>query len=312
MKKWILKAIIQKTISYLPFSFRLNFFFQKYITKGVNLTDEFFYDKVNHASEHLKGFENCSGKKVPESTLELGTGWYPVVPVCFYLAGSDKIYSVDISYHLSKERIDTTLKHFIESFNQGLLENYISIQKERLNELNKIIEVINNLTLSEILEKLNIVYLVEDARKLTLPDDSIELISSNNTFEHIYPDILIPILQEFKRIVKKKKGVMSHFIDMSDHFAHFDMSITIYNFLRFSDKAWKRIDNSVQPQNRLRINDYRRIYADLLLPVTNESYREGDINALKKVKLDVRFKDIPLKELATSHCQFISLINALD
>lgn len=56
MKKWILKAIVQKTISFLPFKHRINYFFQKHITKGVNLGDEYFYDRLEHARQHLQNY----------------------------------------------------------------------------------------------------------------------------------------------------------------------------------------------------------------------------------------------------------------
>ncbi len=89
MKKWILKAIVQKTISFLPFKHQINFLFQKYVTKGVYLSDEYFEDRLIHAANHLKGSKKLSGNTVPDKTLELGTGWYPVVPIVFYLCGSN-------------------------------------------------------------------------------------------------------------------------------------------------------------------------------------------------------------------------------
>jgi len=158
---------------------------------------------------------------------------------------------------------------------------------------------------------LNITYLIEDSRKLSLPDNSIDLVNSNNTFEHIYPNILIPILKEFRRIVKKQDGVMSHFIDMSDHFAHFDNSINIYNFLQFSDKQWKWIDNSIQPQSRMRIYDYKQIYNDLNIPISEEIFRVGNLNELKEIRLAEKFANKPIEEIAKSHCHFISNMKAI-
>src|ERR1051325_10025252 len=97
MKKWILKAIVQKTISFLPFKHRINFLFQKYVTKGVFLTEVYFEDRLTHAVNHLKGYQKLSDKKVPAKALELGTGWYPVVPITLFLCGADEIHSIDIA-----------------------------------------------------------------------------------------------------------------------------------------------------------------------------------------------------------------------
>ena len=275
MKKWKQKAIVQKTISYLPLSNKINFIFQKYVTKGVNLSDEYFYDRLGHAKEHIKSFQKYADNKIPSTCLEIGTGWYPIVPISFFLAGADKIYSVDISFLTSKERLQTTLQKFVESYKAGQLKNYIHFLQDRIDIITNLLAEYEKFSLEEVLQKLNITYLIEDARKLSLPDNSIDLVNSNNTFEHIYPAILAPILKEFKRVVKKQNGVMSHFIDMTDHFAHFDKSINIYNFLKFSDKQWKWIDNSIQPQSRIRIYDYKHMYSDLSIPISDKSIVTG-------------------------------------
>lgn len=312
MKKWKQKAIVQKTISYLPLSSKINYIFQKYVTKGVNLVDNYFYDRLGHAREHIKAFQNYSDKSIPHACLEIGTGWYPIVPVSFFLIGSDKIFSVDISFLTSKERLQITLQKFVECNNLGQLKNYINFLPDRYHTITKLLNDYDKFSLDEILQRLNITYLIEDARKLSLPDNSIDLVNSNNTFEHIYPDNLIPILKDFIRVVKNKGGVMSHFIDMSDHFAHFDKSINIYNFLQFSDIQWKWIDNSIQPQSRIRVYDYKQIYEDLKIPISEESFREGNLNELKSIRLAKKFKKHQLNEIAISHCHFISRMSSMN
>lgn len=307
MKKWVLKAIVQKTISYLPWSRQINYFFQKYVTKGVYLNDTYFGDRLGHARAHLDAYQrHTRDAGLPDTCLEIGTGWYPVVPISFFLAGANRIYSVDISFLTSKERIYTTLQKFLEWKKKGDLDRYLAPDPDRWEQLESVVQHFSDWTLDQILEKLHIHYLITDARKLPLPEGSVDLINSNNTFEHIYPDILAPILAEFKRLAKKNGGIQSHFIDMSDHFAHFDTSITLYNFLRFSEAQWRWIDNRIQPQNRLRIDDYRRMYERLGLPITEESHRPGDMEALQKVRIAPLFAYKPPEVLGASHCHFIS------
>ncbi|MFN4006709.1 MAG: methyltransferase domain-containing protein [Chitinophagaceae bacterium] len=267
MKKWILKAVLQKAITTLPAkqAAKVNLIFQKYVTKGLDLKDEYFYDRLGHAKAHLDAYKKYSDKKIPETCLELGTGWHPIVPISFFLTGATTIYSVDVTFLTSKENVIETINKILQSEQSGVLQEYLTYQQDKIEVLRAIVAQQNSYSLEQILHLLNITYLVEDARKLSLPDNSIDLINSNNTFEHIYPNILIPILKEFKRIVSKSGGVMSHFIDMSDHFAHFDNSITLYNFLRFSDSQWKWVDNTLQNQSRyknirLQKNIYRYRY----------------------------------------------------
>lgn len=306
MKKWIQKAIVQKTISYLPFGHNINYIFQKYVTKGVNLSDEYFYDRLGHAKEHLNAFNKYSNKTIPSNSLELGSGWYPIVPISFFLVGVPQIYSVDISFLTSKKRIQTTLQRFAECHDSGKLRGFIEFLPQNYAVITELLSNYDQYSLEQVLTKLNITYLIEDARNLSLADNSIDLVNSNNTFEHIYPEILIPILKDFKRVVKKDGGVMSHFIDMSDHFAHFDKSINIYNFLQFTDAEWSRIDNSIQPQSRLRLHEYKKIYTDLQIPITYETHRAGNVEQLKTIKLSAQYTANSLSENAVSHCHFIS------
>ncbi len=55
---WKLKAIVQKAISYLPQKEKINYWFQKRVTKGVELSDVHFKNKITHAKDHLGYFKN--------------------------------------------------------------------------------------------------------------------------------------------------------------------------------------------------------------------------------------------------------------
>ena len=295
----MLKALIQKTISFLPNSHRINYWFQKNITKGVQLTDEYLDDRLIHFKNHLYFYHKYFGKKIaPDSILELGTGWYPIIPICFFLTGAKKIYTIDIAELCNEENLTTSLKKVIEYHERALLQKYVPVKADRLQILKTLLT--DKASKKEILAKLNLTYLIEDARKMSLQDNTIEYITSNNTFEHVYPDILKDILIDFKRVLKTN-GVMSHFIDMSDHFAHMDASINIYHFLKFSEKEWDRIDNTIQPQNRWRMVHFRKLFADLNLKILEEKNRPGDLVALRSVNVHEEFRHIAEEELAISH-----------
>jgi ubiquinone/menaquinone biosynthesis C-methylase UbiE len=152
-------------------------------------------------------------------------------------------------------------------------------------------------------------YHVQDAGNLSFQDDSVDFICSNNTLEHVHTDHLGPILREFARVLKPD-GVMSHFIDMSDHFAHFDPGITIYNFLKFSRKQWKLIDNKIQHLNRLRLVDYRSIYRESGIPITEEVIQNGPLADLESIRIHKQFSGYSKDELAVSHAYLISSLSA--
>jgi hypothetical protein len=304
MKKWILKAVIQKVISWLPGSHRINYLFQKFVTRGVRLSEEYLIDRLTHFKNHAEYFSTYARGIEGKTVLELGTGWYPIVPLCLFLAGAERIYSVDITPFLSKENIQSSIRELRRLEQEGRLRQYLKPLPGRWAQL-EAIELESEEEFSSLLEKIHIQYLVTDARNLSLEDQSIDLITSNNTFEHIYPSVLEAILVEFQRILRKE-GLMSHFIDMSDHFAHLDASITIYHFLRFSQKQWSWIDNSIQPQNRWRIKHYRDLYARLGISILHEENRPGDVSALRETAVHAEFSGIPEKEMAISHSYMVS------
>jgi len=307
MRKWIFKAIIQKVISFLPFGHKINFIFQKYVTRGVNLSDEYFEGRLIHAREHYKYFRKHAVTD-KYSHLEIGTGWYPVVPLGMFLNGADTITTIDLVRFMNEERFRTTVKKYYDYHKAGKLTGFLPMMSQhRLEMLLEEIEKPTCNSLGSFLEKFRIEYHVADASKIPLNDGSFDLITSNNTFEHIYVEALEGILKEFKRLCKKG-GVMSHSIDLSDHFQHMDNSITIYNFLKYSEAQWKWINNSIQPMNRMRIYEFRELYKRLGIPVAEEINREINMENYNKVKVSARFLSHPPEENAVSHTQLVSVM----
>lgn len=290
MAIWILKAAIQKTISFFPVRHNINFFFQKHITKGVRLTDELFLSKLHHCQQHFSAHIVHGNKKPSFTSLEIGTGWFPIVPIGLYLCGAEKIYSADIKSVLNKERLIETINKFIEYHNNCSLVKFLpAYQIEKINNISALLSA--NKSINEILALLNIELLIGDITKVEIQKlPKIDLINSNNTFEHIPPQVINAILQYFHKIIVAD-GVMSHFIDMSDHFSHLDKSISSYNFLKFSETQWKLIDNSIQPQNRLRICDYATLLKNAQFKVVFEEPIIDSAITIEKANLNREIKN---------------------
>lgn len=305
MKKWILKAIVQKMISVLPFRNQINYWFQKYVTRGVALNEEHLYWKLTHARDHLSYLRKYGNTAAPVC-LELGTGWYPIVPILLYLHGAARVQTIDLNAHLTKATLQTCLNTLLDfSTNEQWHSWFPDVEKGRWGELVQLSAQIPEMSLDEALARLHIEAVVGDARHLATADATFDFICSNNTFEHIFPDVLADILQAFKRVLKPG-GVMSHFVDLSDHFAHFDQSINIYNFLRFSEAQWKLIDNVIQPQNRWRWPQYQALYQSLDIPLTEEDVRPGDPDLLRHVPVHKEWQRFSEAELAISHGYLVS------
>lgn len=229
--------------------------------------------------------------------LELGTGWYPVVPVALYLSGASEVYTFDITPHLTSERIQDVLRMFSDYAKRGTLKSFLPrLRLERLDALDAVIgqaKVEDGLAL---LEKLNIHALVRDAQHTGLPPGSVDLFISNAVIEYIPAPVLTGMLAEFRRLARPG-AVSSHFINLSDEYAQFDRSITEFNFLKYPDWQWKFLDSPFTRKNRLRISDYRRIFAQQGCPLTSEDNLKGDPAELDSIRLAPQFAEYSKEDL---------------
>lgn len=60
-------------------------------------------------------------------------------------------------------------------------------------------------------------------------------------------------------------------IDYKDHYSYFDKSISPYNYMRFSQKEWRKYNSSLHYQNRLRHSDYRKMMLDAGFAILEEN-----------------------------------------
>jgi len=305
--KWILKAIVQKTLSFLPNPEKANHWFQKNVTKGVHLTDEHLGHKVRHASDHLTYFQKYGQPTPDRQILELGTGWYPIVPLLFYVSEGGQVTSIDIQSWMSRDSAISAIDRLFEWKRNGQLAEVFSHpqSESRWETLDTIRRAPEKQTLSSIAGQIGLTLVQGDVRTVDLSGKQFDLICSNNTFEHIYPEVLTGILERFKTLVKSG-GVMSHFIDMTDHFAHFDQQITVYHFLRFSASSWRWIDNSIQPQNRMRFPQYLDMYRSLSIPITETALWPYDPADLLDLPIHESFQQFSRDDLAIKHGYVIS------
>jgi SAM-dependent methyltransferase len=100
-----------------------------------------------------------------------------------------------------------------------------------------------------------------DAANTMLPDNTFEACISTNTLEHIPVESIKLIFKEIYRVLKPA-GVVSAKIDYSDHYAHTDKTISLLNFLKFTDKQWKKHNHKCHYLNRLRHYDYLNIFRE--------------------------------------------------
>jgi SAM-dependent methyltransferase len=164
--------------------------------------------------------------------------------------------------------------------------------------------------LGELEERYGIRYLAPcDARDTGLPEGSVDFVSSTDTCEHIPGDDLASIFRESYRLLRPG-GAFSCRIDLQDHYAYFDRSLSRYNFLRFSDRTWSVFNSPLHHQNRLRSPDYLQLVrdADFELVVERPSgpSNKGRLE-LRSLPLAERFRAYSEDDLGVTVLSFVAV-----
>src|SRR5262249_44728924 len=97
---WRMKGVLQKALSTVPGGTSFNSVLQRTIGARRSV-DEVVRDKFN--SDWLIVMQYLQELRIDPAGMtwiELGTGWLPVLPVCFSLAGARRVHSFDLTRHL--------------------------------------------------------------------------------------------------------------------------------------------------------------------------------------------------------------------
>lgn len=155
-------------------------------------------------------------------------------------------------------------------------------EKTKLKSKNKILKI-------DDLKHYGITYRAPfDAAITNLRKESVDACVSTNTLEHIPKNSIIRIFTELRRILKDD-GIVSAKIDYSDHYAHTDPSISLLNYLRYTDSEWKKYNHDCHYQNRLRHYDYKEIFVNCGFEIVEEELTYGETRISEE--LEKLFKD---------------------
>ncbi len=284
------KCLLQQFFSNIPKGEKLNYFFQKNVTRNLPVSNEIFLIKVDSAFNHYQKFKTHNNiKNFTHRYYEFGAGWDLITPITMGLLGFE-VTCIDIRKLVFNELITDTIKKFLK--NKASLPFTIS----RFLDDNKTKHIIDDLKTI-----ININYSAPiDARKTSFESNYFDFISSSATFEHIPPQDLYLILIECHRILKQG-GILSLMIDYQDHWSYFDKDISIYNFLKFSDKEWRHYNPSLHYQNRMRHKDYINIINKTNFKIIEEIpslASDKEMRLIEKINIDEKFKKYTLDELS--------------
>lgn len=300
---WIFKAFVQKTISFFPLSHRLNYLLQRCFTVGRELPESIVLDRLAHAKNHLQSFEIQRNLSIDEADIwEIGTGWYPIVPIACYLAGAQSIVTTDVRKLYTNASVNQTIRALLRLHDEDRLSDMIpNIQSSRVDILRTIL---GENTIDKKFKHMNISVIVDDSNAYQIPSASKNLIISNNTLQFFHVDHLPLLFSEFRRIAKPG-AVFSIAIDLTDEFAHADSTISQFNFLKFSKWQWQMITCHLNATNRLRFSDYRRFFQ--AFDQVNEKSTFSQPSDLANFYIHPSFSHYSQSDLLTKHVHFTAI-----
>ncbi len=311
MGSWLVKAFVQRAIGELPHRHYWNGLLQNRVMHSLDLTKERFMASLRNCQNHVEQLRRSGLIATRDGfcAFELGTGWFPTVPIGLFLCGARQVWTWDIAPLLKCDCLIPTIRRFLELEQQQALQPLLDVLPERLARLRQVMASCDTSDLvkpPELLEQLGIHYRIGNASRSGLPQQSVDLIVSDVVFEYLSPNELFEILQEFRRIAAPH-AVMSHTISLDDQYAAYDRSITPFNFLRFPDWAWRCLNNPIIPLNRLRISDYRRALHDSGFQIVHESSQRGDPVDLARTPLASRFRSYSIEDLLVIYTWLVAI-----
>lgn len=289
--KWQMKSAALRALDALPFGDELHYRLQRNVTRSLPRPTREVLDAIADCRRHVASFR----KHGVEGGLLLsyGAGWDLLENLVYYRYGIDRQIAIDIKPLARIELVDAVAAMLGDLMTEG--------DPDR-----RFVPVGSDLA-AGLAQGYGIEYRAPaDARAVDLPDASVDMIATTNTLEHIPIDSLLDIMKEGRRLLSPR-GVVSMLIDYSDHFAHSDSSITVYNFLRFDAATWRRHNTGRHFQSRLRHSDYARLFRDAGFRIlAQEAERPRDWEKLvERQPISSEFRGYEIDDLATVHGYFL-------
>ena len=287
--RWQAKAALMQVFSRLPLGQDLNYIAQRRVTRSLPSSDGKFIESFDQARKHLDALRRHSVARLQDAHFyEFGAGFELAIPLSFYALGAGSQVLVDIRKLLRVELVNETIKK-LQGFSPevplcrmpGRLFDHDPSDGHSDDWINLLAECYGIQYLSPC-----------DARNTRLETGSVDFVTSTNTLEHIPAADIGLILKECRRLLRKD-GVISFIIDYKDHYSYSDPKITVYNFLKYSDSAWRWYSPPFHYQNRLRHKDHIRLIQEAGFEVIEENLSrpsEADLAQLQQANISPLFR----------------------
>ena len=262
--KWKLLLLKKSIIGRIPFADNVRKVKRKLLGYPPN------YQYIKHTIDNYEKIKAAVIKSI-------GTGWFPTIPILFARDGAKKVLLTDLNIHMDEITFGETL---------SLLKRYYPDDAY--------LECIKSIS------DLPFEYLAP-FHATEVEDKSIDLITSHLVLEHIpRSDIYSTFLSLRSKI--SDHGLSINLVDHSDHFEHFDKSISKVEFLTWSEELHGVINYLIKDgENRLRHHEYHQIFIDAGFDIVEDIIEidEKTISDLNHMDIKYPFSIMTPEQLAT-------------
>ena len=169
--------------------------------------------------------------------LEIGSGWMPMMPYLMRAEGQcNTVYSYDINRHYQDHLISELNDRFAHDLRIGTEIAGLGTRLPAFVDYRPASNVVS----------------------APLPVD-VDIVFSRFVLEHVTPDDILAMHKRFAQVYGPRVVIL-HLISPSDHRAFSDSSLSVYDFLQYSDAEWRRLQTKFDYHNRLRLPQYIDIF----------------------------------------------------
>ncbi len=307
---WRLKAGIQKSLSILP-------------------GGTWMHQRLQRRFGDLRRFERELSAKVEDWTImvhhlrgagttfagarfvEIGTGWCPALPLACYLAGAARVATYDRIRRLQPDLLRRSAKgltRFLPTIAHASGASIMDVKRRhrRLREA-----LADGVDLATATEGVVVYWAPAEPSRTGLGDGEIDVVFSNSMLEHVPAETITDLYREARRVLVPG-GLMFHSVDCSDHYAWVDRRIGPLDYLRYSDRAWARWNNTFLYQNRMRAHEFVQAAAacGFEIVLDTSTPRPDRLRELARVPVHPQFRHLPPEKLCITTVDFIARARA--
>jgi SAM-dependent methyltransferase len=245
--------------------------------------------------ENVRTFEQFAAllKKTGRSftgkdILEVGSGWFPATPYLLLYRGQARtIKSYDIADHFSRRRLLDFNRHFEKRFGQKP-----DVEMSATYPLPQEIHYFPKTNLCA----------------TPPPCGSVDIVISRYVLQYIPVNASMELHKVFRRCLRPG-GAVVHLVGASDDRAFADGSLSLYDFLKYSEAEWASITTRFFCHNRMRLPQYIELFQGAGFRVQEQTYKplsrdSQEFTKFSRIQIHPDFARFTFEQLTASSLGF--------